>query len=98
MSERNEPKATPVDGIIVLMTWHCAICKQNWQQYIDQGTVRRMPSYVTVGGQRIETRRPDGSMLRAHEECANRMLKYMEAREIKREERKKKKHIIEAGE
>lgn len=95
MSEQNK---TAVDGIIVLMTWHCAICKQNWQQYIDQGTVRRMPSYVTVAGKRIETRRPDGSMLRAHEDCANRMLRYMEARETRREERKKKNRIIEAGE
>ena len=98
MSEQNEKNTTPVDGIIVLMTWHCAICKHNWQQYVDQGTVRRMPSYVHVGGRRIETRRPDGSMLRAHEDCANRMLQYMEAREIKREERKKKNRIIEAGE
>jgi hypothetical protein len=94
----SEQKKTAVDGIIVLMTWHCAICKQNWQQYIDQGTVRRMPSYVSVRGQRIETRRPDGSMLRAHEECADRMLRYMEANEVRREERKKKNRIIEAGE
>ena len=94
----SEQKKTAVDGIIVLMTWHCAICKQNWQQYIDQGTVRRMPSYVTVRGQRIETRRPDGSMLRAHEDCAQRMLKYMEQRELVKEKRVKKNRIIEAGE
>jgi hypothetical protein len=79
-SER--PKATvPETGIIVCMTWHCGICKQNWQQYVDQGVVRSMPSYITINGQRIETRRPDGSMLRAHEECAQRALKYMEAQD-----------------
>lgn len=95
MSEQN--KSTPVDGIIVKMTWYCAICKHHWQQYIDQGLVRRMPSYVTVRGQRIETRRPDGSMLKAHEDCAQRMLKWLEAREIVKERKEKKNRIIEPG-
>jgi len=57
-----------------------------------------MPSYVKVNGQRIETRRPDGSMLRAHEDCANRMLRYMEQRELVKENRKKKIHNFESGE
>ena len=90
--------ATPLDGIMVMMNWYCAICKHNWKSMIDQGAIRRMPSYVNINGLRIETRRPDGSMLRAHEECAERMLKYMEARENFNKPRVQKKHIIESGE
>lgn len=95
---RAKPDTTPVDGIIVCMTWYCAICKQTWKSYIDQGTVRRMPSYVNVKGQRVQTRRPDGSMLRAHESCAQDMLRHMEAKEYRKQEREKKKRIIEPGE
>jgi len=79
MSEqRTEPKSNQLDGITVLMNWYCGICKHTWKSFINQGDIRRMPSYVTHKGKRIETRRADGSMLRAHEECAQRMLKYME--------------------
>lgn len=106
MNETRPKMTTPVDGIMVLMTWHCAICKQNWKAFIDQGTIRRMPSYIVVKGQRVQTRRPDGSMLRAHEECANRMLKHMEQkgwlksereREAAEERRANKKRIIESA-
>lgn len=89
MSDRKKD-TTPVDGIIVCMDWYCGICKQNWKSYVDQGEVRRMPSYVKLDdGRRIQTRRPDGSMLRAHEDCARRALRVMEARE-----NRKKKLIV----
>jgi len=84
MSQRTKTETTPNDGIIVCMDWFCGICKQNWKSYIDQGQIRRMPSHITINGKRIETRRPDGSMLRAHDECAKRMVEYMEAREMRR--------------
>jgi len=83
--ERPFKTKTPVDGIMVMMTWHCGICKQNWKSMVDQGMLRRMPSYVKVGGQRVQTRRPDGSMLRAHEDCAKRMLAAMEAAEYRKQ-------------
>lgn len=89
MNERTPKASTPVDGIIVKMTWYCGICKHTWQQYIDQGTIRRMPSHVTVRGRRIETRRPDGSMMRAHEECAQRMLRWMEQKELLKKPKEK---------
>lgn len=100
--QKPKPFTTPLDGIMVLMTWHCAICKQNWKSFIDQGTIRRMPSYITLKGQRVQTRRPDGSMLRAHEDCANRMLREMERKgwlkqqRDEDEQKAKKKRIIES--
>lgn len=87
MSEqRTTGEPNQLDGIIVKMKWYCGICKHTWESYINQGDIRRMPSYVKVKGKRIETRRPDGSMLRAHEECAQRLVKYMEDKQ----EREKK--------
>lgn len=72
---------------------------------IDQGTIRWMPSYIKLKGRRVETRRPDGTMIRAHEHCAKRMLKWMEDRgmgvklseEQKDTEASARKRIIESA-
>jgi len=91
--QRGKPSPAKFEGddIVVLMKWHCAICKQDWQGYLERGLIRRMPSYVTVKGRRIETRRADGSMLRAHQTCAEQLLKFVEDQQ---EARRVKNRII----
>lgn len=80
--QRPEKKIQASSDIYVTMTWHCGICKENWKEYTLQSEIRKMPSYILVNGKRCETRRPDGSMLRAHDLCARKILKHLKDREI----------------
>ena len=79
---KRKPKSTtPLDGAMVLVDWWCSICGQEWKGWIDQGKLRRMPSHVKVNGRRVETRLENGYIMRAHEDCAKRMLRYLEEKE-----------------
>lgn len=90
--QRTKKAADPSDDIMVLMTWYCGICKVIWKQYHRRAEIRRLPAYVKVKGKRIETRLSNGVVMRAHPDCAQKMLNEMHAASGKT-----KKKIISLG-